>query len=96
VTAIGKLLQHKTVVVLGRGDQKACGSWWLGETGTGLPAPTNEPGITAETADVTDDTTIAALAGRVSPVDHVVSTAQGTGRAYGTIWSSDVVTVEKQ
>ena len=32
-------------------------------------------GITAETVDVTDDSSIAAFADRVGPVDHVVSTA---------------------
>jgi hypothetical protein len=36
--------------------------------------------ITAETVDVTDDGSIAALANRVGPVDHVVSTSSARAR----------------
>ncbi|HEY4094654.1 MAG TPA: SDR family oxidoreductase [Baekduia sp.] len=43
----------------------------------------NDPGVSVETVDLTDDASIAALAGRVGDVDHVVSTA--SARARGTI-----------
>jgi hypothetical protein len=43
----------------------------------------DDPGITAEVVDVTDDTSIAALAERIGSVDHVVSTA--SARARGTL-----------
>jgi NAD(P)-dependent dehydrogenase (short-subunit alcohol dehydrogenase family) len=43
----------------------------------------NDPGVSVETVDLTDDASIAALAARVGDVDHVVSTA--SARARGTI-----------
>lgn len=40
----------------------------------------DDPGITAETLDITDDTSIGALADRIGSVDHVVSTASARAR----------------
>ena len=45
-----------------------------------LASAYNEPGITAEMVDVTDDSSIAALVDWVGPVDHVVSTASARAR----------------
>ncbi|MUL45039.1 SDR family oxidoreductase [Mycobacterium sp. CBMA293] len=45
-----------------------------------LAAAYDDPEITAEAVDVTDDASIAALAGRIGPVDHVVSTASARAR----------------
>jgi NADP-dependent 3-hydroxy acid dehydrogenase YdfG len=39
-----------------------------------------DPAINAEVLDVTDDVSIAALADRLGPVDHVVSTASARAR----------------
>ncbi|MFI5612647.1 SDR family oxidoreductase [Amycolatopsis sp. NPDC051903] len=43
----------------------------------------DDPGITAETVDLTDEQSIVALADRLGTVDHVVSTA--SARARGTV-----------
>jgi NAD(P)-dependent dehydrogenase (short-subunit alcohol dehydrogenase family) len=59
-----------TVVVAGR-DRAA------------LAAAYDDPGITAEEVDLTDENSIAALAQRLGHVDHVVSTA--SARARGTV-----------
>ena len=48
-----------------------------------LAASYDDPGVTAESLDITDDSSIAALAERVGGVDHVVSTA--SARARGTL-----------
>ena len=45
-----------------------------------LAAAYRDPGITAATVDITDDSSIAALALGVGPVDHVVSTASARAR----------------
>jgi NAD(P)-dependent dehydrogenase (short-subunit alcohol dehydrogenase family) len=50
-------------------------------------AADDEPDITAETVDITDDESIAALAERVGPIDHIVSTA--SARARGTLADLD-------
>jgi NAD(P)-dependent dehydrogenase (short-subunit alcohol dehydrogenase family) len=55
------------VVVAGRDKTKLAGAY-------------DDPGISAQVVDVTDDASIAALAGRVGPVDHVVSTASARAR----------------
>jgi len=46
-----------------------------------------EPGVSAETVDLTDEASIAALGERLGPVDHVVSTA--SARARGRIADLD-------
>jgi NAD(P)-dependent dehydrogenase (short-subunit alcohol dehydrogenase family) len=40
----------------------------------------DEPGVETETVDLTDEGSIAALAGRLGPVEHVVSTASARAR----------------
>ncbi|MDT5196851.1 MAG: hypothetical protein QOH20_3605 [Mycobacterium sp.] len=52
-----------------------------------LAAAYDEPDVTAETVDITDDESIAALAERVGPIDHIVSTA--SARARGTLADLD-------
>ena len=39
-----------------------------------------EPGVTTETLDITDDSSIEALAEKLGSVNHVVSTASARGR----------------
>ncbi|WP_436532337.1 SDR family oxidoreductase [Actinoplanes sp. HUAS TT8] len=63
-----------TVVVAGR-DPEA------------LAAAYDDPGITAEQVDLADESSIAALAGRLGHVDHVVSTA--SARARGAVGDLD-------
>lgn len=89
---MGNTLQDKTVVVVGRGSGLARAVTLLassegarvivaGRDKAKLAACYDGPGITAEVVDVTDGTSIAALADRVGPVDHVVSTASARARA---------------
>ena len=84
-------LRDKTVVVVGRGSgiaravtlsARSSGAHVVvaGRDRDKLAAAYDDPGVTAETVDVTDDTSIAALAERVGPVDHVVSTASARAR----------------
>jgi len=88
---MGNMLQDKTVVVVGRGSGIALAITLLarsqgaravvaGRDKEKLAAAYDDPGVTAEVVDVTDDTSIAALADRVGPVDHVVSTASARAR----------------
>ncbi len=88
---MGNALQDKTVVVVGRGSGIARAvallahhegarvivagrdKAKLADAYAGLP-------ITAESVDITDDRSIGGLAGRVGPVDHVVSTASARAR----------------
>jgi NAD(P)-dependent dehydrogenase (short-subunit alcohol dehydrogenase family) len=88
-------LQGKTVLVVGRGGglaqaiveaARAQGAKVIaaGRQPDALKKTyENDPGVSVETVDLTDDASIAALAGRVGDVDHVVSTA--SARARGTI-----------
>ena len=55
------------VIVAGRDRAKLANSY-------------DDPGMSAETIDITDDDSIVALAGRVGRVDHVVSTASARAR----------------
>lgn len=84
-------LQNKTVVVVGRGSGIARAVTLLarsegaevvvaGRDRAKLAAAYDDPGIRAERVDITDDESIAALAERVGPVDHVVSTASARAR----------------
>ena len=88
---MGNALQDKTVVVVGRGSGIARAVALLardegaqvivaGRDKAKLADAYDGLGITAETLDITDDTSIAALADRVGPVDHVVSTASARAR----------------
>ncbi|OLT10058.1 short-chain dehydrogenase [Pseudonocardia sp. CNS-139] len=45
-----------------------------------IAAYTDEPGVTTEVVDVTDDASIAALGERIGAVDHIVSTASARAR----------------
>ncbi len=85
-------LQDKTVVVVGRGSGIARAVPLLarsegarvivaGRDEAALAeAYHDDPNIHADTVDITDDTSIAALADRVGSVDHVVSTASARAR----------------
>ncbi|MGA7135451.1 MAG: SDR family oxidoreductase [Mycobacterium sp.] len=88
---MGSALRDRTVLVVGRGSGIARAVTLLarsegarvvvaGRDKTKLAGAYDDPGISAEVVDVTDDASIAALAGRLGPVDHVVSTASARAR----------------
>jgi NAD(P)-dependent dehydrogenase (short-subunit alcohol dehydrogenase family) len=88
---MGNALQDKTVVVIGRGSGIARAVALLAhDEGARVVVAGRDRGklvdaydglpIPAESVDVTDDTSISDLAGRVGPVDHVVSTASARAR----------------
>jgi NAD(P)-dependent dehydrogenase (short-subunit alcohol dehydrogenase family) len=88
---VGNSLQDKTVVVVGRGSGIARAVALLAESEGArviaagrdkakLASAYSDTGITAEAVDLTDDTSIAALADRLGAVDHVVSTASARAR----------------
>jgi NAD(P)-dependent dehydrogenase (short-subunit alcohol dehydrogenase family) len=88
---MGNTLRDKTVVVVGRGSGIAHAVAMLARSEGGrvivagrdrakLAEAYDGSDITAETVDITDDESIAALADRVGPVDHVVSTASARAR----------------
>jgi NAD(P)-dependent dehydrogenase (short-subunit alcohol dehydrogenase family) len=88
---MGSALQDKTVLVVGRGSGIARAITLLarsqgarvvvaGRDKAKLADAYNDPGISAEVVDMTDDASIAALAERVGRVDHVVSTASARAR----------------
>lgn len=79
-------LTGRTVLVIGRDSDIVrattlairCGGGTVvvgGRDKDALAASYDDPGITAEQVELTDESTIAALAERLGPVDHVVSTA---------------------
>ncbi|MEE6175156.1 SDR family oxidoreductase [Mycobacterium sp. 050134] len=89
--AMGGTLRDSTVVVVGRGSGIARAIARLAHSGgarviaagrnqTQLADVYKGTGITTEVVDITDDESIAALAGRVGAVDHVVSTASARAR----------------
>ncbi len=84
-------LQGKCVVVVGRGGGIARAITLLahsegarvvvaGRDSGALATEYDGDGITAETVDVTDDTSISAFADRVGPIDHLVSTVSARAR----------------
>src|SRR3984957_16970782 len=84
-------LQDKTIVVVGRGSGIARAVALLARSEGGqvivagrdpvkLANSYDDPRISAETIDITDDASIVALADRVGRVDHVVSTASAGAR----------------
>jgi len=84
-------LQDKTVVVVGRGSgiahaialrarDEGARVIVASRHGARLADAYNGLDVTVETVDLTDDSSIAALAARVGPVDHVVSTASARAR----------------
>jgi NAD(P)-dependent dehydrogenase (short-subunit alcohol dehydrogenase family) len=88
---MGNSLRDKTVVVVGRGSGIARAVALLtqsegarviaaGRDKAKLAGAYDGIDITAETVDITDDGSIADLADRVGPVDHVVSTASARAR----------------
>jgi NAD(P)-dependent dehydrogenase (short-subunit alcohol dehydrogenase family) len=88
---MGNALQDKTVLVVGRGSGIARAVTLLarsegarvivaGRDQTKLAAAYDHPDISVESLDITDDESIAALAGRVGRLDHVVSTASARAR----------------
>jgi NAD(P)-dependent dehydrogenase (short-subunit alcohol dehydrogenase family) len=88
---MGSTLQDRTVLVIGRGSGIARAVTLLargegarvvvaGRDQAALAAAYDDAQITAETVDVTDDDSIAALAERLGQVDHVVSTVSARAR----------------
>jgi NAD(P)-dependent dehydrogenase (short-subunit alcohol dehydrogenase family) len=88
---MGNALQDKTVVVVGRGSgiaravtlrarSEGARVVAAGRDKDKLAGAYDDPGISAEMVDVTDDMSIASLAERVGSVDHVVSTASARAR----------------
>lgn len=88
---MGSALRDKTVVVVGRGSGIARAVTLVarsegarvvaaGRDRPKLAAAYNVPGVTAEAVDVTDDTSIAAFADRLGPVDHLVSIVSARAR----------------
>jgi NAD(P)-dependent dehydrogenase (short-subunit alcohol dehydrogenase family) len=84
-------LQDKTILVVGRGSGIARAVTLLarsegarvivaGRDPVELASSYDDGGISAETLDITDDASIAALADRVGRLDHVVSTASARAR----------------
>jgi NAD(P)-dependent dehydrogenase (short-subunit alcohol dehydrogenase family) len=88
---VGNSLQGGRVLVVGRGSGIARAVTLLvraegaeavvaGRDTAKLASAYDDPGITVEALDVTDDTSIAALAGRIGALDHLVSTASARAR----------------
>jgi NAD(P)-dependent dehydrogenase (short-subunit alcohol dehydrogenase family) len=88
---VGNALRDKTVVVIGRGSGIARAIAMLaqaegarvvvaGRDRAKLAAAYSDGDIVAEAVDITDDGSIADLAGRLGSVDHVVSTASARAR----------------
>jgi NAD(P)-dependent dehydrogenase (short-subunit alcohol dehydrogenase family) len=88
---MGNALRDKTVVVVGRGSGIARAIALLAESEGArvivagrdrakLASAYSGSNVAAEVVDITDDESIAALAGRVGAVDHVVSTASARAR----------------
>jgi NAD(P)-dependent dehydrogenase (short-subunit alcohol dehydrogenase family) len=97
-------LQDRTVLVVGRGSgiayaatrsiREAGGHVVVaGRHSDALAAVYDDPGVTAEQVDLTDETGIAALAARLGQVDHVVSAASArAGGAVGDLSHDAVLT----
>ncbi|MEV6301184.1 SDR family oxidoreductase [Actinoplanes sp. NPDC051861] len=95
-------LRDRTVLVVGRGSgiaravtlaAREAGARVVvaGRDREVLAAAYDDPGVTAERVDLTDESSIAALATRLGTVDHVVSTA--SARARGAVADLDHDTV---
>lgn len=96
------MLTDRTVLVVGRGSGiakavteavRAAGATVVvaGRDERALAAAYDDPGVTAAAVDLTDETSVAALAGQLGRVDHVVSTA--SARARGAVGDLDHDTV---
>jgi NAD(P)-dependent dehydrogenase (short-subunit alcohol dehydrogenase family) len=88
---MGTSLEDRTVLVVGRGGGIAQAITMLaraegarvvvaGRNKAALDAAYDHSGVIIETVDVTDDTSIAALADRVGSIDHLVSTVSARAR----------------
>lgn len=88
---MGSALRDRTVLVIGRGSgiaravallarSEGAGVIVAGRDPAKLASCYDDSAIKAETVDITDDESIAALADRVGQVDHVVSTASARAR----------------
>jgi NAD(P)-dependent dehydrogenase (short-subunit alcohol dehydrogenase family) len=86
-----KVLQNKRVLVIGRGTgiaraiveaARAAGAQVTvaGRDQAKLAAAYDDPGISVETVDLTDDASIESLAERLGAIDHIVSTASARAR----------------
>lgn len=85
-------LKDQTVLIIGRGSGLAraialaardAGAQIIAAgrgTETLSAAYAGEPGVSTETVDLTDEASIAALAERLGPIDHVISTASARAR----------------
>jgi NAD(P)-dependent dehydrogenase (short-subunit alcohol dehydrogenase family) len=80
VTTLAVRAASGTVVVAGR-DKDA------------LAADYDDPGVTADQVDVTDESSVRALAERLGTIDHVVSTASARARGQVGGLSPDTVTL---
>jgi NAD(P)-dependent dehydrogenase (short-subunit alcohol dehydrogenase family) len=91
VGVVGEALRGKTIVVVGQGGgigravtvvarSEGARVVVAGRDQARLAAAYQDPGIDAEAVDVTDDSSIAALARRVGLVDHVVSAVSARAR----------------
>lgn len=97
-------LKDRSVLVIGRGSgiaravtlsiREAGGNVVVaGRNARALAAGYDDPGVTAEQVDLTDETSIAAMAERLRQVDHVVSTASARARgAVGDLGHDTVMT----
>ena len=94
-------LKDKTVLVIGRGSGIARAiALAVGEDGGRVIAAGRHPDMAGayrgmdigiERVDVTDESSIAALADRIAPVDHVISTASARARgSYADLTASFV------
>jgi NAD(P)-dependent dehydrogenase (short-subunit alcohol dehydrogenase family) len=84
-------LNDRAVLVVGRGSGiaravtvavRALGARVVvaGRDAETLAKSYDDPGVTAETVDLTDENSVRALAGRLGAIDHVVSTASARAR----------------
>ena len=84
-------LKDKRVLVIGRGSgiaraiveaarREGALVTVAGRNAEELAAAYDDPGITADTVDLTDDASIETLAGRLESIDHIVSTASARAR----------------
>jgi NAD(P)-dependent dehydrogenase (short-subunit alcohol dehydrogenase family) len=92
-------LEDKTVLVIGRGSGIARAVALLslsegarvivaGRDRATLAAAYDEPDVTAETVDITDDESIAALAERVGPIDTSCRPPRQEPAARSPIWTA--------
>jgi len=100
-------LNGRTVLVIGRGSgiarattvavRAAGGSVVVaGRDKNELAAAYDDPDITAEQVDLTDESSIAELAARLGTVDHIVSTASARARGQVSDLTPETVTLSFQ